>query len=367
MAHPPRVAWTFPADVEAILWDATRAEVGADAVELRVLLPAIAARTRRYTDARETLHAPLSGPEARRDLAARALFFTVADAAKLHIPLAELAGRGLLPERPLRVLDAGAGVGAMTLGLLSFVPRAHDIVAVDRERAALAILRRVAAAHPVTAKLETVAADVSAALPDGRFDLVLAGSLFNELPASRGLPLARALLSRVAPEGSLILVEPALRETARALHELRDALLAERAAAVFAPCTRAGPCPALADPRDWCHEDRPFQPPPRLADLARRTGLRTHGLKLAYLTMRHDGATLVAAPGRRALRVVSGALDSKGAVERITCGEDGWTRRRELRRDRDRARSLAAAERGDVLLEDEGGATTRIRPASPLP
>ena len=43
---------------------------------------------------------------------------------------------------------------------------------------------------------------------------------------------------------------------------------------VFAPCTRGGPCPALDDPRDWCHEDRAFRPPRRLAALMQRTGLR---------------------------------------------------------------------------------------------
>lgn len=358
------MAWTLAADVEERIWTAARAELGEAAVELRALVPAIVERSRRYTDERETLHAPLAG-DARRDLAARALFFTVADAAKIHIPLAELSGRGLIPERPLTVLDAGAGVGAMTIGLLTFLPGAHTITAVDRDRDALGILRRAATAFPGRPTVHTLAADVSNGLPGGRFDLVLAGSVLNELPAGRRSETARALLARVAPDGALIIVEPALRDTTRALHRLRDELIAQGAARVFAPCTRTGPCPALDDPRDWCHEDRPFQPPPRLAELARRTGLRTHGLKLAYLTLRHDGAPLVAvAAGRRALRVVSGALDQKGTVERILCGEVGRVRRRELRRDRERARILDETDRGDVLLEDDA-TTTRISPTSP--
>jgi len=359
-----RCVWTFPARWEELLWDAARAELPAAALEMRVLLPAIVERTRRYTDERATLHAKLTGREAQRDLAARALFFTVADAAKVQVPLAELARRGLLPAGPMRVLDVGAGAGAMTLGLLSFDGAPHSIIALDRDAAALAIFGRVVGALPTPAPtLQTVTGDVSR-LPGGPFDLVLAGSVLNELEPARRAALARDLLARLAPGGSLILIEPALRETARALHELRDGLLAEGAASVFAPCTRRGPCPALVDPRDWCHEDRSFQPPPRLADLARRTGLRTHGLKFAYLTLRRTAEPLVDAPSGKALRVVSDALDQKGTVERVVCGDDGRTRLRVLRRNRDDAAVLDSSQRGDVLLVGEAGATSRIRPAS---
>jgi ribosomal protein RSM22 (predicted rRNA methylase) len=362
----PRV-WTFPAAWEELLWDAARAELPAGVLELRSLEPAILARTQRYTDARDALGERLTGRDAQRDLAARALFFTVADAPKIAVPLAELAGRGLMPERtPLHVLDVGAGAGAMSLGALHALGRDLRVTAVDRDAGALAIFRRVAAAIPSPRlELTALAADVDAA-PAGAFDLVLAGTVLNELPAPRRLPLARALLQRITPAGAVILVEPALRETARALHELRDALLAAGDAHVFAPCTRRGPCPALDDPRDWCHEDRRTTPAPRLAELSRRTGLRAGGLKFSYLTLRRDPTPLVAAaPPARALRVVSGALDHKGTIERIVCGDDGRTRLRVLRRERtDSARAVADSERGDVLLVDGDGATTRSCPAS---
>jgi ribosomal protein RSM22 (predicted rRNA methylase) len=175
-------------------------------------------------------------------------------------------------------------------------------------------------------------------------------------------PLAMKLLSALTPTGAMMIIEPALRETSRALHELRDTLLTSRAAHVFAPCTRtAAPCPALADPRDWCHEDRPFTPPPRLAQLVRATGLRREGLKFAYLTLRREPAPLVpTVADSRALRVVSDALDQKGTTERILCGDDGRAPRRILRRDRtDANRALGDSRRGDVLVDD-GTSLTRI-------
>src|SRR5439155_17805257 len=88
-------------------------------------------------------------------------------------------------------------------------------------------------------------------------DLVVMGTLLNELPAEARLSLVQRALAAVSPDGAVIVIEPALRETSRALHELRDAVLAGGHGFVFAPCTRTcAPCPALADPDDWCHEDR---------------------------------------------------------------------------------------------------------------
>ena len=80
------------------------------------LARAIVDRSQRYTSERDRPRD--AGAIATRDLAARAAFFTIADAMKIAIPLGELAGRGALPaRRPLRVVDLGAGCGAMTLGL----------------------------------------------------------------------------------------------------------------------------------------------------------------------------------------------------------------------------------------------------------
>src|SRR5205085_918049 len=148
------------------------------------------------------------------DLAARALFFTIADAAKIRVPLAELAGRGLdrCGGGRVRVLDVGAGCGAMTLGLV---------------------------AH-LAARAEAPAATAS-----------------------------------IDPAGAAIVIEPALRATARDLEAVRDELLARGGVHVFAPCTRqVATCPMLDDPRDWCHEERSLELPPRAFRIAINTGLR---------------------------------------------------------------------------------------------
>src|SRR5262245_36674675 len=58
-------------------------------VEPKALRAAILERSRRYTSDRARLASPLPAREEARDRAARALFFGLADAAKIAVPLAE--------------------------------------------------------------------------------------------------------------------------------------------------------------------------------------------------------------------------------------------------------------------------------------
>jgi len=277
---------------------------------------------------------------------------------KIAVPVGELAGRGALPaRRPLRVVDLGAGCGAMGLGLVAALagrPGASlEVLAIDRDAAALSIaaaaIRDFAARSGVAVAVTTRAAEAAKA-PLGEADLVVMGSLLNELPTGQALAIALRALGAITEDGAVIVIEPALRETARALHELRDAILARGAGHVFAPCTRRGaPCPALADPGDWCHEDRPLQLPPRTAELARLTHLRDGGMKFAYLVLRARPLALVP-EGGEAWRVVGVPRPEKGKLEVIGCSDHGRVPLRLLRRSRSAAnRPLERAERGDVL------------------
>mgnify|MGYP000659189767 CR=1 FL=1 len=165
----------------------------------------------------------------------------------------------------------------------------------------------------------------------------------------RGLHALAALVD----DGALIVIEPALRDTARALHELRDAVLTRGRGHVVLPCTRAeSPCPALAAPEDWCHEDRPLRLPPRTAELARLTHLRDGGMKFSYLVLRRAplASPPAAAPGGHAWRIVGAPRPAKGKLELLGCGAAGWVPLRRLRRHRaDVNRALDEAVRGDVL------------------
>jgi ribosomal protein RSM22 (predicted rRNA methylase) len=354
------MTWVVPAELEDAVYQAARDVVGDAALATPALTKAIIDRSKRYTSDRDRLATP---PDRKADLAARAAFFTIADAMKVAVPIAELAGRAALPaRRPLRIVDIGAGCGAMSLGLVAHLAfdapgdAAFDILAIDQDvdalRIAGAALRGLAERRDIELSVTTRAADVATtALPHA--DLALIGTVLNELPVPARLELVQRALAAIGPDGSVIVIEPALRETTRNLHELRDALLTSGAAHVFAPCTRRGaPCPALNDPDDWCHEDRPLELSRRTAELARLTHLRDSGMKFSYLVLRHAATPLVE-QGGSAWRLVSAPRPAKGKLEIYGCSDAGRVTLRLLKRNRAAGnRGVEDADRGDVLVVD---------------
>jgi hypothetical protein len=140
--------------------------------------------------------------------------------------------------------------------------------------------------------------------------------------------------------------------------EVRDALLSS-GFSVYSPCLEGGKCPALVNPKDWCHEDLAWEPPDIIQEIDRLTGLRKDSLKFSYLVLRKDTLSLSDVFGQNVFRVVSEPLVSKGKREFFICGPGG--RRMCTRLDKDRTSLNQAFERlkrGDVVtferLLDEG-------------
>ena len=319
-----------------------------------------------------------SGTASRELLPARLAFSFARDVPKGAGAVRELvaASKLVMPEgRALRVLDLGAGLGATTWGVARALAAAGqkgeiDATWVDSDGAALAMGMELVAARgetPVKVRARTITGHDA---PRGgpRADLVLMGQVLSELDRDLA-PDARVeahvtrlqilLQHRLADDGSLVVIEPALRERTRHLHAVRDRLLAPGAGQgqvnVFAPCLHQAACPALAAVGDWCHEDLPVDLPPWLVPLARAAGLRWQGLTFSYLVLRKDGASL-AARGMP-FRVISGSLVTKGKRELFLCGAPATpgavpTRLRVQRIDRHRTEANQAWDelgRGDLV------------------
>jgi ribosomal protein RSM22 (predicted rRNA methylase) len=204
-----------------------------------------------------------------------------------------------------------------------------------------------------TAAPGVVRADLAVEMPavSGRFDLIVAAHLLNELfvgradrvalRARRAATWAQALL---APTGLLILIEPALRETSRELLAVRDALL-KAGLHVVAPCFWQGPCPALASERDWCHDAAPVPSRARV--------------DFSYVVLQAQPV----APAPDLERVVSDPLPEKGRLRLYVCGAQGRRELIRLSRHRSEANAgLDRAARGDVLRipDGQGGEAGRI-------
>ncbi len=229
------------------------------------------------------------------------------------------------------------------------------MVAADRSPAALKLMRELAAEAGEAMATRPWNAMGGEPLPEGPYDLVTMGHMLNELwkgqpdAARRRAGVVERAFGQVRANGSLLVVEPALRETSRALLEVRD-LLVEAGHAVRSPCLWRGRCPALVKESDWCHAERAFQPPRLVQEIGRVAGLRKESLKMTYLLLAPKGESWPELPAGRLFRIVSEPLASKGRRRYIGCGPEG--RVGLSLQDKhlcDANRAFAQLERGDVI------------------
>jgi len=226
-----------------------------------------------------------------------------------------------LPRRP-RILDVGSGPAPAAIAAIDLL--GGEATCFDASEPALAEARALG--------IERTTRE----LPREGFDLTLAANVLSEL--SDPLALVGSL------QGTVAIVEPALRETGRALLSLRDALLRAGWSAL-APCFTQAPCPALASARDWCTAEVRWNPPRFFRQLAQATGLRADEvLSFAPLVLGRAAPPLE----RDLWRVVGVAPAEKGKQRVWICGAEG--RFPLVRLDRDRRPHNAAFDqlrRGD--------------------
>ena len=243
-------------------------------------------------------------------------------------PVSYAQGRqalGELPRRPRQVLDLGSGPGPLAFAAMD--AGGQQILAADRSAQALQLAR--ALATEAGEALSTREWDPTrSAPPEGRYDLITMGHVLNELfgtgpkAVAQRASLLERLSTQLAPGGTLLVLEPALRDTSRALLEVRDALVAKGFAVRF-PCLFRGPCPALIKETDWCHAERPWTPPRVVEEIARAASLHKESLKMSYLALAPPGEAWAEPPSGRVFRIVSEPLAGKGRQRYMACGPEG--------------------------------------------
>lgn len=312
-------------------------------------------------------------------LAYLAYFFPV-NAAKVYRLLDELAPTFAdIDSNPIRVLDLGCGPGTGAMAVLDWVQSKGwfqsgrvQCVAVDQSSTSLTACQRLWSAYcgaegnsshtllPFRENLqEGLSRQIKHAGGATGYDLIIIQNVLSEL--ATGKPSGEEVRTRLitialdilSDHGTVMVIEPALRDASRQLHEVRDRLLRERKCTVYSPCLHERSCPALVNPNDWCHEERAWKPPAWIKAIDRDVGFIKDALKFSYVLLRKDGRSIV--PRSPDLyRVVSELRVFKGEMRAWLCNEQG---RPEVGRlDRKRSPSNAAFDdwhRGAIVRVSE--------------
>jgi SAM-dependent methyltransferase len=234
-------------------------------------------------------------------------------------------------EAPASALDLGAGPGPISLALLE--SGAARVTACDTSAAALALARRIAGDRGHQLATRQWDAMKSTGLPQGPFDMIALGHTLNELWAGHPdrialrIGLVKKLGEELAPGGRILIMEPALKNTAQEAIRVRDGLLL-RGFSVEMPCIWQHACPALPD--GTCHGEFDWKPPAEMVRLAHAARIGRETLKMAWFVLRKSAGPIGAealpadSPDGGLYRVVSEPLLSKsGRIRYLICGPMG--------------------------------------------
>ncbi len=270
--------------------------------------------------------------------AAYVQYFLPVNLSKIQILLDEMPA--LMATDRMSVLDLGSGPGTGDLAVLDWWHRRYaggklNVIAIDKAGTALRHAedlwnRYCHGAGIQAARLRTIKSDVEEGTwieqvrGEAPFELIVLANCLNELTESieARVRFVVSALSLLAPHGTMMIVEPALRETSRALHQVRNQVLQQNLCTVYSPCLHENGCPALIKEDDWCHEERAWVPPVSIQAIDREVGFIKDVLKFSYLLLRKDGKTIVERRTDRS-RVVSELREMKGEKRAWLCNEQG--------------------------------------------
>ncbi|MDR1305138.1 MAG: small ribosomal subunit Rsm22 family protein [Verrucomicrobiales bacterium] len=284
--------------------------------------------------------------------------------------------------RPLRVTDLGGGAGAALIAAVDLIAEQFsqtqfDAAVIDRSAVALKLYRHLTRDRRKRHlfKSAAVSADLAApaAWPDlAPRDLVIAsfslGEAFYGKPAAAVLDWLAAMREKLTASGLLIILEPALKETAERLERLRDLIVSAGGTSrwhLWAPCLHEKPCPLLAGKKHWCHEVRHWPVPPTVNRINDRLRRSVWDLKYSFLAL--GTAPPPAAPGAadgdpRRVRLLTPAVSGHGRLLLSGCNAAGEHADYDLlkrRLDPLTAKQFARLQRGEVVtfsaIEQLGG------------
>lgn len=234
---------------------------------------------------------------------------------------------GELPTTPKRVLDVCSGISAF--GFAALRHGSEEVFATDQNGAALQLSAEVIGRYGLSISTRKWDCLNKPLQIDGTFDLITLGHSLNELFPSnqKGYTTSQEkfiemLLSRLNPDGFLLLVENSYQEGNRRLLELRDRLVV-KGVPIQAPCVWKGACPALKTPNSPCYAQREFIKPYLIKEIQRATNIKLSSIKMSYIIFKHPNSAWPEIEENNAYRVISPPIELHQSKKFYLCGTDG--------------------------------------------
>jgi ubiquinone/menaquinone biosynthesis C-methylase UbiE len=179
--------------------------------------------------------------------------------------------------KPFTVLDLGGGPGVTGALFAHATEGPLTYTNVERNKYMRSVSKRLL--NSFTKK--TFTHFTTHSIPqDEEFDLIIAANVFNELSAGQAEEIFDELISKLSPDGKVLIIDTALQDQTRRLMQFRDLLIHEHGLVPTFPCPHEKPCPMLVNSStDWCHAEIRWNRPPLIDMFDSLLGFNKHRLK----------------------------------------------------------------------------------------
>jgi predicted nicotinamide N-methyase len=258
-----------------------------------------------------------------------------------------------LPQKPLRVLDVGAGSAPFSLAALQY--GAKEVFALDHDERALKYGADLCGHLGYPISVRTCDCTQIRQWPvEGRWDLIILGySLFEMFDSSADqVAYIQKLLPMLSETGYILLVEDSASEINRRFLGLRDEI-ALKNIPIQAPCLWKGNCPALRHGASPCFAQRPFEKPFMIKEIQRAANINLSSLKMSYLILKSPAAQN--SPMKDTMyRVVSPSVKTFRGMRYFLCGVKGKrTLGSSLAEHPKHSKAFEFLKRGDVISVEQ--------------
>lgn len=234
---------------------------------------------------------------------------------------------GELPFTPRRVLDVCSGPAPFAFAALRH--GAQDVFAADQSLQALQLGAEVAGRYGMPLTIRRWNCKKQPISVEGSFDLIIVAHCLTELfPDTEARWQEKQqhfidmLMSKLTPNGCLLVVDSSHLEVNKRILELRDHLVS-KGVPVQAPCVWRGECPSLKTANSPCFAQRELEKNYFIKEMQRAAEINLSSLKMTYVIFRNPASGWPQLPDRPLHRVISPPVESYQGKRFYLCGTNG--------------------------------------------